>query len=278
MKSTCLRTATSLALILFSSLTAAAPFGIIAESRITEPCSPSGAGGGYSCGPGITFPAVDDQSGSGIIALAVVAQHPTATSRATAAAYLDPGNAYLPVLTASASSVAGHGAFSQVETINLYTYTGVDGFTLEGTAFFHGTTSGIATSMFGAAALISVDDYPAGQAMDDFDDGFSPQNCFGECFSPLDNDSVFATNGGEQTLDFTLSTVLNNGDQFYIWAKFGGLSVGGGNFDGLGTTTFSLNTSDISSTAVVPLPAAAWLFASALGALLMARGRHPRTR
>ncbi len=251
----------AIALSLFSALAAAAPFGAIAGARITEPCSPSG--GGYSCGPGITNPDKDEAFSSGVTSVSVSAQHPMAASSSSAAGMLDPGNLYLPVLTAYAASVEGDGAFAEVETINLYTYTGPDNFLLELTGLFHGTTTGVATSMYGSAALISVDDYDAMTAMDDFDNGYGPAGCFGECFQPLDNDSVSTTNGGEETLDITLMTEVDNGDQFYVWAKFGGASVGGGEFDGLSTATFSLNTTNVVSAAVVPLPGAVWLLLGA---------------
>lgn len=274
MKSTGRLIATAIALSLFSALAAAEPFGAIASARITEPCSPLGSPGNFSCGPGISNPDSDEAFGSGITAVSVSAQHPAAASNSSAAGMLDPGNLNLPVLTAYATSVVGDGAFADVETINLYTYTGPDNFLLELTGLFHGTTTGIATSMYGAAALISVEDYDAMTAMQDFDFGFGPAGCFGECFLPLDSDFQETADSGEQTLEINLMTEVDNGDQFFIWANFGGYSVGGGEFNGLSTATFSLNTTNIVSAAVVvPLPAAGWLLLGACGGLLSIR-RH----
>lgn len=85
---------TAIALCLFSALAAAEPFGAIAGARITEPCAPSGSGGGFSCGPGITNPDKDEAFSSGVTSIAVSAQHPMAGSNSSAAGRLDPGNLY----------------------------------------------------------------------------------------------------------------------------------------------------------------------------------------
>lgn len=256
----------------------AAPYGMIAKSRITEPCDPIGTIGGFFCGPGISNPDEDNAGSSGIGTIAVSVQHPSEiNSNGSASGSFQPGNLGLPELSAYAQGVAGDGTFVEVEAINLYTYSGTDAFGLELTSIFEGTTTGQSAVMFGSVALISTDVLDPVTVMNDLDSGTSPSACFDECFSLLDFDQFSTFDGGEESFTLTLNTTVNSGDQFFIWAKFGGHAVGDAVFDGLNTASFVLNTTDI-SVAAIPLPGALPLLVSALllGAGLRRRNYVPQ--
>ena len=256
-----------------ASRAVAEPFGMIAMSDISEPCS-AFSSGGFRCGPGSASADRDNAFGSGIDTISVSVQHPSELGTfGSAYGNLDSGNG-LPELFAYAQSVNGDGTFVSVESVNLFTYTGPDNFLLELTGVYSGTTTGIGAGMFGTIALISADDLDPATLMTDLDFGSSPSGCFGECYDPLDADEFETNGGGLEFFNLSASTTLNNGDQFYIYASFGGRAVGESVFDGLGTASFLLNTTDVVAATVIPLPASAWLLLSALGALRWTRRRR----
>lgn len=80
---------------------------------------------------------------------------------------------------------------------------------------------------------------------------------------------------GEQTLNDSLVVSLNPGDQFYVWAGLTTHGIRGGFGDALNTLTMSFSDSTGLTPEVVPIPAAAWLFGSAIVGLLgIARRRE----
>lgn len=272
----CFIAAGAIGLLLTSGSAAADPFGMIANGSITEPCSAFSSGsGGFSCGPFSTTPDSDEAFGTGVTSVSISVQNPGEPGTfGSASGDIDTASG-LPELFAYAQSVAGDGTFVSVEAINLFTYTGPDNFLLEITGLYSGTTSGVGATMFGSIALIAASDLSAAALQRDLDFGSSPSFCFGECYTPLDQDGFNTTDGGLEFFTLAASTVVNNGDQFYVWTSFGGRAVGDSVFDGLSTASFLLNTTDVIA-ATVPLPASLWLLLSSTGALAWAQRRRVR--
>lgn len=80
---------------------------------------------------------------------------------------------------------------------------------------------------------------------------------------------------GSQTMTDSLNFTLNPGDDFFVWAGLNAGGTRGGYGDAFSTLTMSFSdATGISATEVVPIPAAAWLFGSALlGVLGLTRRR-----
>ena len=136
---------------------AAEPFGMLSDSRITEPCSPFASGsGGFTCGPGflINNPDIDEAFGSGIDTVGTSVQNPAEVGTfGSASGSIDPATG-LPELFAYAQSTGDDATFVNVEAVNLFTYTGPDNFMLDVIGLYSGTTTGIGATMFGGIAII----------------------------------------------------------------------------------------------------------------------------
>ncbi len=76
-------------------------------------------------------------------------------------------------------------------------------------------------------------------------------------------------NAGQQTRSDSIEFTLNPGDEIFIWAGLEAGGTRGGFGDAFNTLTMSYSDdTGITPTSVVPVPAAAWLFASGLFGLI----------
>lgn len=240
--------------------------GAVAEGFLSKPCNATG-GGSYNCGPGIVI--LDDASDFGVDVQLVDVN--VAGGGSTGEAHVAfNGPVGLPVFRAAASGAVNEGAIAGTEGARKYRYTGTPGFLLTLTGTFHGVLSGIGAQMYGAVALLDSADVDTALLSDTYGSGFGLTGYFGESILPLDYDSDNATAAGAHTLIVAAQTTVNPGDTFWALGRFGGVGIDDSSFDGMNTGTLAFNTSDV---AAVPLPAAAWLFAGALGLLGAMRRR-----
>ncbi len=179
------------------------------------------------------------------------------------------GTAGAPVLKAYAQAPSGASSRGYAQGLQMYQYTGDSTMTLEANASFHSVMSGEGAGLYGAAALIAVDEYTDTYSLEDGFNYAYMDDILLEGFSgtfDLDSDSIFDVSG-DQYLDMTLSLVLEPMDTFYLWGEMTAFALSGSSSDAMATGLFSFNTTDVivlGNISAVPVPAAIWLFSSAL--------------
>lgn len=221
----------------------------------------TGCNTGYCTGGGYVY-----NSDGGVNATS--AAYTTTDGNAKGSASLS-GTTGAPVLKAYAQAPSGASSRGYAQGIQMYQYTGSSTITLEANASFHSVMSGEGAGLYGAAALVAVDEYTDTFFLEEgfnyayFDDvlleGFSG-------LFDLSQDSIFDVSG-DQYLNMTLSLVVNPMDTFYLWGEMTAFALSGSSSDAMATGLFSFNTSDIialGNISAVPVPAAIWLFSSAL--------------
>ena len=191
------------------------------------------------------------------------------TTYANARASADlSGPSYLPTLRVETIADPTKGAYASAYGIQQYTYTGLTDSTFTLDYNLHGSV-GIDSigEQLRVDVAVLIGDTPF--AWDTEFDFFT--NLFEVAYplEPVDYDSLFITDGNDVNVPGSMSFFLNPGDTFYILASMGAKATNGF-VDGW--NTFNMNFIDdtglVASTgpivSQIPVPAAAWLFGSAL--------------
>ncbi len=179
------------------------------------------------------------------------------------------GAAGVPVLKTYAQAPSSAYSKGYAQGIQMYQYTGASTMILEANASFHSVMSGEGAGLYGASALIAVDEYTDTYSLEDGFNYAYLDDVLLEGFSgafDFDSDSIFDVSG-DQYLNMTLSLVLDPMDTFYLWGEMTAFALSGSSSDAMATGLFSFNTSDIialGNISAVPVPAAIWLFSSAI--------------
>ena len=166
------------------------------------------------------------------------------------------------VLRGQATGAANGIALTFAAGIDAYTYTGIDPITLVIDATLTGTISNPSGSGFndisGFIALISPNQI----------DGFGTINLsgfFGEGIFPIDSTYLNLDATGSDSAFVSID--LNQGDSFYLYSTLSVGGAAGGSSSSMNSLRYTFSSTDgliSSSSAVVPVPAAVWLFGSAL--------------
>lgn len=191
----------------------------------------------------------------------------TTYANAQASASLS-GSSYLPTLKAQAIADADKGAFATAYGVQQYTYTGSTASIFDLDYNLHGSVgTGPFSEQLSATVGVLLGDSPFAW---DFDVDLAT-NVY-EIATPLDLvdiDYLFIGDGNDVNIPGTISFILNPGDIFYVFAQLTAKAVNG-TADGWNTFSMSfvddtgLAASATPDVSAVPVPAAAWLFGSAL--------------
>ena len=202
-----------------------------------------------------------DSAGGEFSTTANSTQNSYATARASAEL---SGNSYLPTLRVETIADQGRGGFATAFGAQGYTYTGADSFIFNLDYNLHGSVGTNFTGSNGLRADIAILMGNNLEWTTDFG-----TLIYESGLNPIHTNTLFINNGLDQNRSSSLNFELNPGDMFYVVASIGARSV-----DGFvdGWNTFSMNFLDntglVAETApavsAVPVPAAAWLFGSAL--------------
>lgn len=183
------------------------------------------------------------------------------------------GGLSIPELKAKAASVDANGWVSAMAMgIQGYRFTGADGITITLDSALTGNVtnnSGSDVTGLSVGVWLMMDDpsvvFPVATTMSDLlaqilfmpvVDSFSWENLS----TGVVNRSTTTTDLNDQ-----LQITLNNGDEFYVLAALTAATDGTGSIaDAFSTFGMSFNTTQLVPAAVVPVPAAAWLFGSGL--------------
>jgi hypothetical protein len=259
--------------MLKSVLTAAAALSLVSVSSHAALVSGYGVSAGAA-----TFPncpsfcsggSNERDSDGGEFATSATAQVDNTTASGFASGSFG-GSAFTPVLRASADSPLSPATRGQggATAIQGYTFTGgestdfslfveLDGTTTEPTASSEARISA-------ALAVYILEDAPFVTDYGTLVFEIVP----GEGGDVLANDQLFLNPGlgttfASTTLDFT----LNPGDEIYVFAQLGASAERGGSADATNTLTLTFDDASQLQAAVVPVPAAIWLFGSCLALL-----------
>ena len=174
------------------------------------------------------------------------------------------GNTYLPTLRVETIAGQGTGAFATAMGVQGYTYTGADAFMFDLDLNLHGSVGGSTYSnQLRADVGILI-----GSGFDWISDDFATLYYENQS-TTAGSKSLFISNGLDVNKSSTLSFMLNQGDTFYILASIGARSVDGF-VDGWNTLSLDfkndqgLVAASAPQISAVPVPAAAWLFGTAL--------------
>ena len=243
----------------------AAVVGVHAGGDIDTPCSPLSAGG-FRCGPGIVTLDEDYDFGLDDTSAAIS----VASGSANGQASISFGANGTPVFTVGAFSTLNNNVSVRTESMRQFIYTGPDAFLLTATGNFHVVLNGLGTAANAGIALIPEDpdlDFVLEDVFNTGKFGGGLSGFFNEGVFPLDSANGSQNLDGEFDINLSVSTTVNNGDVLWLWGRFGAYATNGGTANGLNTGTFVFNTDNIQAVAVIPVPAAVWLFASGLGLL-----------
>lgn len=187
------------------------------------------------------------------------------------------GGLSIPILKAKAESVDANGWVSALAMgIQGYQFTGSDGTTISLDSALTGsvTNTGISdVTGLSVGVWLMMDDpafvFPAATSMSDLllqiasmpiVDSFSWE----DLATGTVNRSTTTTDQNDH-----LQITLNNGDEFYVLAALTAAADGSGAVaDAFSTFQMGFNTTQLVPAAVVPVPAAAWLFGSGLLGLI----------
>ena len=183
------------------------------------------------------------------------------------------GGLSIPELKAKAASVDANGWVSAMAMgIQGYQFTGADGTTITLDSALTGSVtnnSGSDVTGLSVGVWLMMDDpsvvFPVATTMSDLlaqilympvVDSFSWENL---------STGVVDRSTTTTDLNDQLQIILNNGDEFYVLAALTAATDGTGSIaDAFSTFGMSFNTTQLVPAAVVPAPAAAWLFGSGL--------------
>jgi len=196
------------------------------------------------------------------------------------------GGFSIPVLKARAGSVDANGWVSAMAMgIQGYQFTGVDGSTISLDSALTGTVTNPGASDVTGLSVgvwLMMDDpavvFPAAATLSDLlvqvasmpvVDSFSWENLT----SGVVDRSTTTTDVNDR-----LQITLNNGDEFYVLAALTAAADGTGSVaDAFSTFQMGFDTTDLVPAAVVPVPAAVWLFGSGLLGLIGTSRRKKST-
>ncbi len=177
------------------------------------------------------------------------------------------GSSFLPILKAKTSATDGVGGFATAFGVQGFTYTGTDifdftlNYNLHGSAGLNPTGSTNTSNSLSASIAVLVGNgdlewYP------DFGT-LVYEVAYNQRIVGTDDLSIF--NATNVNTPGSISFSLNPGDDFYVVGSMSARSING-YADGWNTLTFDFtdDTGLTAATSVVPVPAAAWLFASGL--------------
>ena len=256
------KTALLLTLILSTPLAAHAisvtGYGTYATTSTASNCTVIG-----SCGTDNNGDFQFDRNGGESITKSISSQNTYATARSSANL---TGNTYLPILQVETRADFGKGATATATGVQGYTYTGVDSFMFDLDFNLHGSvvTNGYAgTNELKAQVAILT-----GSQFDLYSPNFSDLY-YENSATPLAKKSLTIADGIDVNSSDSLSFVLNNGDTFFILASISARSVDGF-VDACNTLSLDyqndqgLVAASAPQISAVPVPAAAWLFGTAL--------------
>lgn len=230
-------------------------------------------------------PIVEDQSNGGLNQTsAQLLDYANPQGRGTVSASVTlQGGLSVPLLKAKAESVNADGWVSGLAMgIQAYQFTGADGTTISLDSALTGNvtnTSGSDVTGLSVGVWLMLDDptftFPQANTLSDLlleialmpiVDSFSWEDLTS---GPVDR-STTTTDPNDQ-----LQITLNNGDEFYMLAALTAAADGTGAVaDAFSTLQMDFNTTELVAAGVVPIPAAAWLFATGLLGLAVVARRH----
>lgn len=240
-------------------------------------CITAGCPGGGVAGGGIVSYFDDDSNVGGGASSSISGVQGSGSANATFVS-LGAGLSTFKLTGTATGSVTGdngNGGFANVaaRAVDGYTYNGAGPLaltlTLDLTGSLSWPTSGADSNLDGIFAEMHVFTNPFDISFINDSLSFGEvdlSGCFGECFTP--EDSAYASiinptaNGSASD---TIDLLLNPGDSFYLYGSLGMGGAGGGTASSLNSfdVVFS-STQGLTSTSAIPVPAAAWLFGSAL--------------
>lgn len=243
-------------------------YGTYTSTSTANKCTSLTCETGYDDITGITGDFQYDSAGGQYRNTATSSETTYANARASSTL---SGTSYLPTLRVQTTADTGRGAWANAFGVQAYTYTGLDSsiFTLDYN--LHGSvgsnpTGAINSSYLRADIAILIGNEPHLEWYPDIPTLYYE---LGYGFDQAGMDTLFINNGVDVNNSSSLSFGLNPGDIFYVIASIGAKSL-----DGYADSwnTFSMNFLDdtnlVAATApevsAVPVPAAAWLFGSAL--------------
>ncbi|MDH5396415.1 MAG: VPLPA-CTERM sorting domain-containing protein [Gammaproteobacteria bacterium] len=243
-------------------------YGAYTSTSTANKCTSLTCETGYDSITGITGDFQYDSDGAQYRSTASSSETTYANAQASSAL---SGASYLPTLRVQTTANTGSGAWASAFGVQAYTYTGLDSsiFTLDYN--LHGSVGSNLTGAIGSSYLRGDIAILVGSEahLDWYPDISTLYYEVGYGFDQAGMDSLFINNGVDVNTSGSLSFGLNPGDIFYVIAALGAKSL-----DGYADSwnTFSMNFLDdtdlVAATApavsAVPVPAAAWLFGSAL--------------
>ncbi len=187
------------------------------------------------------------------------------------------GSAFTPLLRASATSPLGASTqgFALTTAVQGYTFTGATTTSFSLFVELHGTTN---EPDFSSDARIRSDlavyILPDAPFVTHFGTLIFEYVALTPGAELLANESLFLSAGlGTDLASTTLNFSLDPGDEIYVFANLSARASRGGSADATNTLSMTFNDASLLQATVVPVPAAVWLFGSALIGLLGIRRR-----
>jgi hypothetical protein len=231
-------------------------FGVAASSVTASNCPSfctTGGGGDFQY----------DSAGGEFITVA----SSTETSYASGEAFADlAGSTYLPTLRVRTSADVGRGGDAEAFGVQGFTYTGPGATTLILDFNLHGSVGEGTPGAYSYNVLRADVAVMIGSQLDWYPD-FATLVYEVATGNVVGNESVFISTGNDVDVGSSISFAIDPGTDFYVIASMGANSRNGF-ADSWNTLSLSFDDdTGLTAASVVPVPAAVWLFGSALAAL-----------
>ena len=176
------------------------------------------------------------------------------------------GSSYLPTLKIETSANVGKGGSATAFAAQGFTYTGADSSTITLDINLHGSVGSEQNGSYSSNSLRGDVAVFIGSGLEWYP-SFATlvyEIAYGAPVTEAGLESLFISSGNDVNTGTSISFDLNAGDTFYVISSMGASSKNGF-VDGWNTMTMSFDDdSQLQAVSQVPVPAAAWLFGSAL--------------
>lgn len=176
------------------------------------------------------------------------------------------GSSYLPTLKVATSATVGKGSSASAFATQGFTYTGADNSTITLDINVHGSVGNNSQPGYSRKQLRGDVAVFIGEGLDWYPDFATLvyEIAYGAPVTEAGLESLLITNGNDINKTASISFDLQAGDTFYVVSSMDANSKNGF-ADGWNTMTMSFDdASQLQAVSQVPVPAAAWLFGSAL--------------